>query len=255
MAVARKQEHSVLASLSELRAIEEQRIADERAAVQAAELACIAAREAARRANEQAEAAKLREAHEAKLAIETARLDAEREARLKIEAAEVAERTRQQAILAEARLAQEMELRRAEVAKKRPTWMIAVTVVATLAAFVLVYVAIDRTRAGEHAKEREALAIQQQREMAHELEELSTTLSNLQAELAVLSKKTNKAIDDLAAADNAAKVAAAKAEIDRLRAKEREIRRQQEEAAERKRKLERGQKIKMDDKCLKQSIC
>jgi len=255
MAVARKQEHSVLASLSELRAIEEERIADERAAVHAAELARVAAREAEQHARDQAAAAKQREEHEAKLAIETARLEAEREARLKIEAAEAAERTRQQAILAETRLAQEMELRRAEVAKQRPTWMVAVTVVATLAAFALIYVAIERTRAGEEAKERERIAIQQEREMRHELDELSTTLANLQRELGILSAKTNKAMDDLAAADNAAKVAAAKAEIDRLRAKERELRRQQEDAAERKRKLERGRPIKVDDKCLKESIC
>ena len=59
----------MLTSLSELRAIEEQRIADERAATQVAELARIAAREADARAKAAAEAARQREEFEAKLAI------------------------------------------------------------------------------------------------------------------------------------------------------------------------------------------
>lgn len=255
MAVARRTEHSVLTSLSELRAIEEQRIADEHAAVRAAELARIAAAEAAERAKEEAEAARLREEHDAKLAIENARLEVEREARLKIEAAEAAERARQQAILAEVRLAQEMELRRAEIKKKRPTWMVGVTVVATLAAFVLIYVAIERTRVAEEAKEQERIAMQQEREMRRELDELTTMLAKLQGELDVIAGQTEKALDALGAADNAAKQAAAKAEFDRLRAREREVRRLQDEARERQRKIERGKKLKVDEKCLKNSIC
>jgi hypothetical protein len=255
MAVARQTEHSVLTSLSELRAIEEERVADERAAVQAAHLARIAAREAEERALADAAAAKIREMHEAALAIEQAKVEAEREARLKIEATEAAERTRQQAILAETRLAQEMELRRAEVAKKRPTWMVAVTAVAILAAFALIYVAIDRTRTSEQAKERARIAMAQEREMRHQLEELTTSLVSLQGELDTLSGRTNKAIDDLAKADNAAQAAAAKKEIDRLRAEERGIRQRQEQIRIDKERIERKKKIKLDEKCLTQAIC
>ena len=245
----------MLTSLSELRAIEEERVADERAAIEAAQFARIAAREAEARAAEAAAAAKLREEHEAQLAIELAKVEAEREARLKIEAAEAAERTRQQAILAETRFAQEMELRRAEVAKKRPTWMLAVTVVATLAAFALIYVAIERTRTSEQAKERARIAMQQEREMRHQLDDLSDSLVALQGELDTLSGRTNKAIDDLARANGAAQAAAAKAEIDRLRAKERELRQRQEQIRIEKERLKRNQKVKVDEKCLKQSIC
>jgi len=71
------------------------------------------------------------------LRIETARENAEREARMRVESAEAMERNRVQAALEQQRLQQEMELRRAEVAKKRPTWMLAVTGVALVAAIGL----------------------------------------------------------------------------------------------------------------------
>ena len=46
---------------------------------------------------------------------------------MRVESAEAAERARQQAALEQSRMQQEMDLRRAEVAKKRPTWMLVVT--------------------------------------------------------------------------------------------------------------------------------
>ncbi|MDQ3336021.1 MAG: hypothetical protein M4D80_12700 [Myxococcota bacterium] len=238
-----------------MRAIEEERVADERAAVQAAHCARIAAREAEDRAVADAAAVKAREEHEAKLAIELAKVEAEREARLKIEATEAAERTRQQAILAETRLAQEMELRRAEVAKKRPTWMVAVTVVATLAAFALIYVAIERTRTSEQAKERARIAVAQEREMRRQLEDLSASLVALEAQLDKLSGRTSKAITDLAEAEGAAQTAAAKKEIDRLRAEERDLRNRQEQIRIEKERIKRKEIIKIDKKCLTQAIC
>jgi hypothetical protein len=254
MAVARKQE-SVLASLSELREIEEQRVADERAAVEAAELAVTAAREAEARRKEEAIAATARAEHDAKLAIEHARLAAEREARLKIEATEAAERTRQQAVLAETRFAQEMELRRAEVARKRPTWMVAVTAVAMLAAFALIYVAIDRTRASEQAKEREQVAKLQQKEMRRELDELTTQFSLLETELTSLSAKTTKALDDLAKADTEAKRKSLAEEIRQNQAREREIRHKQELIEIERTKKKRKEEIKVPQKCLDNAVC
>lgn len=244
-----------MTSLSELRAIEEERIADERAALEAAHLARIAAREAEARARADAEAARLREEHLAKLAIENARFEAEREARLKIEAAEAAERTRQQAILAETRLAQELELRRAEVAKKRPTWMLVVTAFATLAAFALIYVAIERTRASAESKQRAQIAVQQEREMRRELDELASSLATLQTELDGLSGLTAKALDDLAEKQTAAERAVAKAELHRLREAERDLRNRQEKLRLERERLKRIEKIKMSEECLKNSIC
>jgi uncharacterized membrane protein len=204
---------------------------------------------------EEALAAKARAEHEAKLAVEHARLDAEREARLKIEATEAAERTRQQAVLAEVRLAQEMELRRAEVAKKRPTWMVAVTAIAMLAAFALIYVAIDRTQAFEQAKERERVAKVQQREMRRELDELTTQFSALETELTSLSAKTTKALDELAKADTAAKKQAIAEEIRQNQAREREIRRKQELIRIEREKKAKGDGVHMDPKCLHNALC
>ena len=81
-----------------------------------------------------------------------------------------AERTRQQAILAESR-SPELELRAPEVARKRDVDG-AVTAAATLAAFVLIYVAIDRTERPRCATAR-ARRGAQKRDMKHQLEELS----------------------------------------------------------------------------------
>src|SRR3954464_10397781 len=57
---------------------------------------------------------------------------------MRVESAEAAERQRQQAALEQQRLQQEMELRRAEVAKKRPTWMLAVTGIALVGVVVAI---------------------------------------------------------------------------------------------------------------------
>lgn len=255
MAAVRQNEHSVLSSLSELRAIEEERIADERAAELARRAAIEAAEHARQAAIEEAAAKKAREEHEARLAIENARFAAEREARMKIEAAEAQERARQQAILAEQRLAQEMELRRAEVAKKRPTWMVAVTVVATLAAFVLVYVAIDRTRAQEQAETEKKIAVDKQRDMKRQLEELQATVAGIEGELSALDTLTDKLVKQLAEADTQAKIAEAQKELARVNEKKRQLRENKRKADELKRKIERGQEIKMSEKCQKNALC
>jgi hypothetical protein len=158
-------------------------------------------------------------------------------------------------MLAEARLVQERELRRAEVAKKRPTWMVAVTVVATLAAFVLVYVAIEGQRTTDEAQTRAALAMAQQREMKQELEQLTRDLQGLETELDVLAGKTDRALEELQVAETAAQVAEAKAKLDKLRAQEQEIRRIKREKEQRQRDKERVTPIKIDKKCLTNAIC
>jgi anti-anti-sigma regulatory factor len=73
---------------------------------------------------------------------------------LRVEAAEAAERARLQAELDAQRMAAEMELRREEVARKRPTWMLAVTGVAFVAAVglgVFSYKRAQETSASERA--------------------------------------------------------------------------------------------------------
>src|ERR1041384_2324013 len=123
-----RSEGSLVASLGELRAIEDQRIADERAGgrgrggrqprreVEAARLAAV----------REAEAARLAAVREAELAAERERAAAEREVRLRIEAEEAAARARHQIALDQQRLVEEIALRREVARRQRPRWMIAV---------------------------------------------------------------------------------------------------------------------------------
>jgi len=254
MAVAR--EHaSVVASLSELRAIEEQRIADELAARRAAEHARLAAIAAAEEARREADLARQREAHAAQLRIEQARLDAEREARMALEAAQAAELARQQAALAEQRLVQELDLRRQEIAKQRPTWMVVVTALATLAAGALVWFAIERQRDVDAAQRERDASEARATTAKREMEEARAVLVKIEAEVAELDRRNDVLIAQLAKAQTAAEIREAKAAADREQAYQREVReriRKQREAAE---KAIRGQKVKIDEKCLTSSLC
>ena len=112
-----------------------------------------------------------------------------------------------------------MDLRRAEVAKKRPTWMIAVTVVAALAAVGLTWFAIERSQqmaAADEARDRadreKELAKQQLREAQERLASLQGDVDRIDAEITRLTKQLTEAqsADDrkkaaiaLAAADSA----------------------------------------------------
>ena len=137
-----KRENSVLFSLRELRQIEENRVQEEEHAVRTAEETRARAYEEAEQRRRAEEDAKVRAERDAQLQIEQAREGAEREVRMRVESAEATERQRQQAALEQSRLQQEMEIRREEVSKKRPTWMLAVTGLAVLMAVGLVFFAI-----------------------------------------------------------------------------------------------------------------
>src|SRR5678816_2078702 len=164
MAQSEKRENSVLFSLRELRQIEENRVQEEEAAVRSAEQARAAAHEAAERQRRDQEEAKVKAERDAQLAIETARENAEREARMRVESAEATERQRQQAALEQQRLQQEMELRRAEIAKKRPTWMLAVTGIALVGVVLAIVLIVKFQSATDASKEKEEIAIKEAEE-------------------------------------------------------------------------------------------
>src|SRR5688500_2053360 len=153
MAQGEKRENSVLFSLRELRQIEENRVQEEEHAVRSAEEARARAQAEAERRRLDEEQAKINAEREHLRQIEEAKLAAEREARMRVESAEASERARQQAALEQSRMQQEMELRRAEIAKKRPTWMLAVTGLALVAAVALIFFAINRMRESDEAGE------------------------------------------------------------------------------------------------------
>ncbi len=119
-------QESVVASLHELRAIEQQRIADEIAARAAHDAAC-EARRVAEQARLDADARAVRDAALAEAArIEHEAAAARRADELAIACAEAAERARAQAELDAERMAEEMRVRREQVARTRPRALIAV---------------------------------------------------------------------------------------------------------------------------------
>jgi hypothetical protein len=195
-------ESSIVTSLSELRTIEQQRLVEERASLERQRQHEAEARRAAEQARREAEEARQRAEREELVRLEIARAEAEREARLRVESAEAAERARLQIALDQQRMTEEMELRRVEVAKKRPTWMVAVTAVACLAAVGLTWFAIDRSSRMAEAERRrnEAIALAMQADV--EKHEAAKKVARLEQSLADFEAQVDQAEKDVAAAQN-----------------------------------------------------
>ena len=117
---------------------------------------------------------------------------------MRVESAEATERQRQQAAPEQQRLQQEMELRRAEVAKKRPTWMLAVTGIALIAAVGLVFFAIQRMRASDEAEVAKVKAEQIAAQASKDAKEAQESVERLQKDAEAMSKKVDTAVDALA---------------------------------------------------------
>jgi len=210
-----------MTSLHELRAIEQQRIADERAAVARARDEEAAAAKAAEQARVDAEAAREKAERDERLRIEEARVAAEREARLRVEAAEVAERARHAALLEQDRLAQEMELRRAEVAKKRPTWMVAVTGIALAAGIGFAVFAVDRAHQADAAVEAKNRADADVAQAKADAAAAVARLDAMQRDLDELDGKVKQAQHALDVAKSEAERKQAQALLDAANAKAR----------------------------------
>jgi hypothetical protein len=226
-------EASVMTSLHELKAIEQERVADERAAFERSRAAEIDARIRAEKDAAAAVEARQRAEREERIRIEEARVAAEREARMRVEATEAAERARQHAMLEQQRLEQEIELRRAEVAKQRPTWMLAVTGLALAAGIGLAWFAIDRAQASEVAAQQEKVANDRAKKADDERAKAATQLAAMQQELTQLDTRVKKAIDDVIIAQN---------DADRRRAKDQLVQLQREQYETQKRIEEQRKK-------------
>ncbi len=248
--MADKRENSVLFSLRELRQIEENRVQEEEQAVRSAEEARVRAREDAERKRREEEEAKARAEHEARVALEQAREAAEREARLRVESAEAAERARQQAALEQNRLQQEMELRRAEVAKKRPTWMLAVTGIALLAAVGLVFFAVQRMNESAEAKKNEEISRREADEAIKEAKAAADRLAQIEGDLADIKKNEDKANALLAAAQDEAGRQAARDQLAKLARQRAEAEQRARDAKAAAFKAERKKGVKIKQECL-----
>ena len=226
-----------MTSLDELRAIHSQRIADERATFEAERMAVVENRRRAELAQRAAAEAQLRAEREAQIRLEEARAAAEREARMKLEATDAAERTRYAAELDAQRQAQEMALRREEIAKKRPRWMLAVTAIAVAAGITLAYFAVQSSRDADEASHKRVIAEQEKDKARQVAEAADDQLAVIENDLDTVHAKLEKALQVLATADK---------EAERIRARQAVAAAQAGEAAER-RRLEDFKAKKMHD--------
>ena len=207
-----------MSSLAELRAIEEERVAAEKAALVAAEETRKRDIQLAEQRQRDQEARRIQTEHDAVLAIEHARIEADRELRLRAELAEASERARHQAGLDEQRLVQEMQLRRAEVARKRPTWMLAVTAFAVLAGVGSSAFAIDRQRAMDDAVAAKAVSERDRQVAREDAREARQELEAVQASLRNLETRVTDALADVKKAQDAKDLAAREAKLRQIAA-------------------------------------
>jgi colicin import membrane protein len=210
-------EESLLTSLRELRSIEDQRLADEHAAREAAVQAKRRAREAAEQAVRDAQAAQLRERREAELAAAQARDAAERSARLALETAQAAELARAQIALDHRRLAEDSALRREVAQRQRPRWMITVTALSLGAAITLGWFAAARAHDADAARAVRDRAIAARHEAQDEARAAREALDRLSQQLAALEARIEQGLRQLEVVKTEAERREALAALERLR--------------------------------------
>ena len=254
MVRAHKEESSVLFSLRELKQIEVSRIQEEAHAVRDAELARARAREEAERTAREAEQARVAAERAHARSMEEARVAAEREARMRVEAAQAAERARVQAELDRQRLQEEMELRRAEVAKKRPTWMLVVTGAAMVAAVALVWFAIQKMNQSEEDNRTRQVAQEQAQRAIAESKEAHRKLESVEKDLEELEGKMKSAETALMTAQNDADRQAARARLAALAQQEQEARDHVRKLKEQEDHIQRIQPIDTNEECRKSPL-
>lgn len=249
MAQSEKRENSVLFSLRELRQIEESRVQEEAHAQRSAEEARVQAIENEERARRDAEEARIRAIHDEEQRQRDAAEARIREERIRVQEAETQARIRAQAELEQQRLHNEMQLKMQEVAKTRPTWLLAIAGILTVSIIglgVFFYKRHQEATAAEEANRQLAIEQEQSRK---EIAQLTEDFSRLQNELTSLE-------NELAAANNA--LNNAQTEADRKAARDRlaaaEARKVEAKAAiarkqSEMREAERKRKVTLSDDC------
>jgi hypothetical protein len=248
-------EVSVLRSLAELRAIEVERQADEKAALEAEAVARRRAREAAEQAVRDAETARIAAERDAQIAVDTARAAAEREARLQIEAAEAAERARHLIALEERRLADEMALRREVALRQRPRWMLALTALAIVLSIGLGWFALDRYHQATLAREALHRAVAEQARAHAVLRDAQGALDRLTHDLVDLQARIDEANHRLATERTEIERRATDEMLRKLRRRAAEIEDQRRKRAEELERLQRTAPVNVSDECLRNPLC
>jgi cytoskeletal protein RodZ len=164
------------------------------------------------------------------------------------------ERQRNQAALEQQRLAHEMDLRRAEVAKKRPTWMLVVTGFALVAAVGLIFFALWSKHNSDEAAAKQEKAEQIAKQAVQEAKEAQDRVDQLDRDM----KDQN---ERLAAADTAVKSAqtdadrkAALSNLDKLRQQKFEMEQRIAAAKSAAAKAERAKGVHLSKECLENPL-
>jgi hypothetical protein len=244
MAQPEKRENSVLFSLRELRSIEETRVKEEEDAAKTAEEARIRARMDEERRVREAEEAKVRAAEAAARSARELQEQRVREDQVRVQEAEARARAEHQAQLEAHRLQQEMEIRRQEVQKKWPVWLVvAVGIFAVVTAGAIIFMVQSSREADESAAKERAAQIEKEKAEAvakqkeQETAELKAQVDGLIAAINDLDNQMKESERQLAAATT-------QADRDKVAARQAEIRRQQRVAKERLDKVKAGVKLR-----------
>jgi hypothetical protein len=244
MAQPEKRENSVLFSLRELRSIEETRVKEEEDAAKTAEEARIRARMEEERRQRDVEEAKVRAAEEAARRDSDAREQRVREDQVRVQEAEARARAEHQAQLEAHRLQQEMEIRRQEVQKKWPVWLVvAVGIFAVITIGAVIFMVQSSNKADQAAiakrKADDEAAEAKKKADAAEAEKvaLKQTVDALIAASEDLDRQMKESERQLSAATS-------QADRDKVAARQAEIRRQQKVAKDRLDKVKAGVKLR-----------
>jgi uncharacterized protein HemX len=146
-----------------------------------------------------------------------------------------------------------MELRRAEVAKKRPSWMLAVTGLALIAASGLGWFAYARAAERDQAEKHRIAAIAAKRQAQEDAHRTREQLQRLEDQLAQLDAQVAKAQEVLLAAQTQADRDRAAAEILEANRHRARIRLAKEEADRKRLEEERSAGFDTDG-CLHNSL-
>lgn len=244
MAQPEKRENSVLFSLRELRSIEESRVKEEEDAAKTAEEARIRARMAEEQRRREEEEAKVRAAEDMARAERETQERRLREDQLRVQEAEARARAEHQAQLEAHRLQQEMEIRRQEVQKKWPVWLVVAVGIFAVVTAGGVFYAVKKSGEADQAAAKQRQADEDRikaekiaKEKEQETAELKKTVDNLIAMLSDLDNQMKESERQLAAASS-------QAERDKVAARQAEIRRQQRAAQDRLDKVKAGVKLR-----------
>lgn len=247
------QQSSLLFNLNELRELEARRIVEDqtrRAEAIAARVQAAADAEAAACA---ALEAKARAERDEVVRLAAAQAAAAREERHKLEVLEAAERARHQAELEAVRQREELAIRRIEANQRRPKWMIAVTVLATIATIVLV-VFTTRALASEEQSTSAAETARRERDKAIAMRDAAAKeLVGLEGQLAALDRDVDAATRKLIDAETKAQRDQAARDIAKARADKLALEKAIREAKARKEREDRLRGVQ--NLCTGQAVC